>query len=98
MAWIPSRCRCGYGWSGIAVSCGIGHRCGLDPKSLWLWLWPAAAAPIQPLAWELPYTTGVALKESKKKNKKQKHKKKQKTKQKKASFLQLIKEAKSLNL
>ena len=30
-----------------------------------LWLWPAAAAPIQPLAWELPYASGVALKKKK---------------------------------
>ena len=31
---------------------------------LWLWLWhrPAATAPIRPLAWELPYAAGVALK------------------------------------
>ena len=28
---------------------------------LWPWLWPAAAALIRPLAWELPYTAGVAL-------------------------------------
>ena len=29
---------------------------------LWLWCRPAAAAPIQPLAWELPYATCAALK------------------------------------
>ena len=23
--------------SGIVVSCGVGHRCGLDPVLLWLW-------------------------------------------------------------
>ena len=28
----------------------------------WPWLWPAAAALIQPLALELPYATGTALK------------------------------------
>ena len=35
----------------------------------WLWLWGrlAAAAPIQPLAWELPYASGVALKKNSKK-------------------------------
>ena len=38
----------------IAVSCG--YR-------------PAAATPIQPLAWELPCVEGVALKRSKKKKK-----------------------------
>ena len=34
---------------------------------LWLWCGPAAAAPIQPPAWELPHAAGVALKEKKKK-------------------------------
>ena len=24
--------------AGIAVSCGVGCRCGLDPALLWLWL------------------------------------------------------------
>ena len=34
----------------------------LRPRSLlWLWLWPAAAAPIGPLAWEFPYAKGGAL-------------------------------------
>ena len=32
-----------------------------------LWCRPAAAALIQPLAWELPYATGMALKRKKKK-------------------------------
>ena len=32
--------------SGIAVSCGIGRRHGMDPVLLWLWCRPAAAAPI----------------------------------------------------
>ena len=40
----------------------IGHKCGLDPVLLWLWCRPAAAAPIQPLAWELPYAAHAALK------------------------------------
>ena len=39
-----------------------------DPAWLWLWCRPAAVAPIQPLAWELPCATGMALK-SKKQNK-----------------------------
>ena len=47
------------------MSCGVGCRCGLDPLLLWLWHRLAAAVPIQPLAWELPYATGVALKEKK---------------------------------
>ena len=32
----------------------VGRRCGWDPALLWLWWRPAAAAPIQPLAWEPP--------------------------------------------
>ena len=34
---------------------------------LWLWCRPAAAAPIQPLDWELPCTMGEALKRKKRK-------------------------------
>ena len=30
-------------------------RCVLDSALLWLWHQPGAAAPIQPLAWQLPY-------------------------------------------
>ena len=45
--------------SGVAVSCGVGHRCGLDPALLWLWYRPAATAVIPPLVWELPNTMRV---------------------------------------
>ena len=38
-----------------------------DPALLWLWCRPAAAVPIQPLAWELPCATVVALKRKNKK-------------------------------
>ena len=55
--------------SGFAVSCGVGHRHGLDLVSLWLWCRPAAAPPIQPLPRELSYATDVALKGQKKKKK-----------------------------
>ena len=48
------------------MSCGVGQRCGSDPALLWLWRRPAAVALIQPLAWELPYAVGVALKEQNK--------------------------------
>ena len=54
------------------MSCGVGHRHGSDP----LWLWPAAVAPIGPLAWEPPYATGVALKSKKTKQTKKKTNKK----------------------
>ena len=42
---------------------------------LWLWCRLAAAAPIQPLAWELPYTAQAALEKKKKKKRKEKKKK-----------------------
>ena len=35
---------------------------GLDPALLWLWCRLAPVASIQPLAWELPYATSMALK------------------------------------
>ena len=41
---------------------------------LWLWLWPAAAALIQPLAWELPHATGMTIKRKKKERKKKDYK------------------------
>lgn len=43
-------------WLGSSVAVAVVYR-------------PAAAALIQPLAWELPYATGVALKRKKKKQK-----------------------------
>ena len=62
------------GWgSGAAVSYGVGRRCGLDPLLLWLWCRPASIPLIRPLAWELPYAVGIALK---KKSEKEKQKKK----------------------
>ena len=51
----------------IAMSCGVGHRRGLDPALLRLWYRPVATAPITPLAWEPPYAAGMALKSRKKK-------------------------------
>ena len=49
----------------MAVSFGVGHRGSSDSGLLWLWF--ASAAPIGPLAWELPYATSAALKSKKKK-------------------------------
>ena len=49
-------------------------RSGLYLALLWLWGRPAAAALIRPLAWELLYAMGVALKRPKKKKKKKKKK------------------------
>ena len=49
-------------------------RRSLDPMLLWLWLWPAATAPIRPLAWELTYAEGAALEKAKRQKKnKNKH-------------------------
>ena len=46
------------------MSYGVDQRPGLDPVLLLLLLWcrPSATALIWPLAWELPYTVGMALK------------------------------------
>ena len=57
------------------MSCGVGHRCGLDPELLWLWHRLMATAPIGPLAWEPPYTECVALKSKKQTNKQKQTKK-----------------------
>ena len=53
--------------SGIASSCSVGCRGGSDLALLWLWCRLAAAAPIQPLAQELPYVVHAPLKRKKKK-------------------------------
>ena len=50
----------------IAMSYGVGCRCGSDPMLLWLWCRPAVAALIWLLAWEPPY---AALRRQKKKKK-----------------------------
>ena len=47
------------------MSCSVCFRCCSDPALLWLWRRPEATAPIQPLAWELPYAVGAALKKQK---------------------------------
>ena len=39
----------------LAPNFGVGARCGSDPRWLWLWCRLEAAAPIQLLAWGLPY-------------------------------------------
>ena len=52
----------------IAVSCGVGLRCGSDQALLWPRL--AAVAIISPLAWELPYVETITLKKEQKKKKK----------------------------
>ena len=54
------------------MSCGVGHRGGSDSTWLWLWHRLAATALIQPLAWERPCATGVALKGQKTKKRERK--------------------------
>ena len=55
------------------MSCGVGCRYGLELVLLRLWHRPATIALIQPLAWELPYAVGLALKKRKRKKEKTKH-------------------------
>ena len=47
------------------MSCGVGHRRISDLTLLWLWGRLEAVAPTRPLAWEPPYTVGMALKSQK---------------------------------
>ena len=56
--------------SGIAMSCGVSHRRGSDPALLRLWCRLVAIALFPPLAWELPYAMGLALKRQIKKERK----------------------------
>ena len=53
------------------MSCGVGHRHGLDPALLWLWCRLVAIAPTRPLAWEPPYAAEEALKSKNKQTNKQ---------------------------
>ena len=53
--------------SGAALSGGVGRRCSLDLVFLWLRYRLVAVGLIQPLAWELPYATGAALKSKREK-------------------------------
>ena len=55
----------------VAMSCGTGCRCSLDPALLWVWHRLVATAPIQPLAWEPPYAMGAVLEKEKRQKKKE---------------------------
>ncbi len=50
--------------SGVAMSCGVGHRCGSDLALLWLCHRLAAIASTRPMAWELPRARDAAEKTS----------------------------------
>ena len=56
------------------MSYGADRRHGPDPAWLRLWLWHrlVAVAVICPLAWELPYAVGMALKKKKRKERERK--------------------------
>ena len=51
------------------MSCGVDIRHSLDPVLLWLWCRLAAAALVQPLAWELPGPKKQKTEEQKTRNK-----------------------------
>ena len=51
----------------LALTCGVGCRCGSDPTLLRLWHMLVATVPIQPVPWELPYAMCAALRDKKKK-------------------------------
>ena len=53
---------------GVAMSCGVGRRCGLDPRLLWLWHRPAPIVPIGLLAWGPLYAAGAPLKKKRQKD------------------------------
>ena len=53
--------------SGIVMRCSVGRRYGLDTALLWLLQRTEVVTMIQPLAWDLPYAVGLALKKKKKK-------------------------------
>ena len=54
------------------MSCGTGHKCGLDPALLWLWCRQAATALIRPLVWEPLYATDEALEKKEQQQQQQK--------------------------
>ena len=64
------------------MSYGVVCRCNSDPALLWLWYRPAAAAPIQALAWEPPYAMTAAQEMAKRQKRKKKKKKYQKSERK----------------
>ena len=70
----PWPCSVGEGF-GVAMSCGVGRRCGLDLALLWLCCRLAAAAPIGPLAWEPPYAAGPQKEKKKKRRRRRRLKK-----------------------
>ena len=56
------------------MSCGVGHRCGLDAALLWLWRRLVTTALIGPLAWEPPHAAGAAQEMAKRQKEKKRKK------------------------
>ena len=65
--WVQSLALLSGLGTGVTVSCSVGRKQGWDLVLLWLWCRQAAAAPIQPLAWKVPFAAGLATKRQKKK-------------------------------
>ena len=67
--------RCQELWCRSQMRLGSGVAVAVDLVLLWLWIWCrlAVVPPIQPLAWELPYAMGVALKSKKEKAERQRN-------------------------
>ena len=61
--------------SGLQCCHGVGCRLASDPALLWLWCRLVAAAPVWPLAWELPCAVSATLKRKEKKTKQNKNRK-----------------------
>ena len=51
------------------MRCDVVYRYGSGLALLWLWSRLAAAATVRPLAWELPYAKGMALKREREREK-----------------------------
>ena len=64
VGWIPGLTQWVKDLVLVKAVAYVGGGCGSDLALLWLWHWLVAAAPILPLAWELLYAAGVALKDN----------------------------------
>ena len=52
--------------SSVAMSCGVGCRCGSDPELLWLWRREGARDAIRLRAWQPRYAARTAQENAKK--------------------------------
>ena len=72
--WVPSLALLSGLRIWVALSYGVGHRCGSNPALPWLCRKLAVAAPIWRLAWKLSCVTDAVLKKKKKEKKRKKRK------------------------